>query len=181
MHCCRVAWDRVYAGLVDCTRTLGRRAQFALGAQQAQPVGDYVLGTELLEDVPRHCRRQSRVRRAAEPVLKTWTSRHAAVSPEAYLKPALRELSSADGRIDVYVIPIEGAISKPNLFILRRGLKEAISNEVEMVVLDMDTPGGRVDICLEMMEMLDRFEGLTATYVNEDAISAGFLYRSGDG
>ncbi|MEC8330015.1 MAG: hypothetical protein VXZ45_02655, partial [Verrucomicrobiota bacterium] len=42
-----------------------------------------------------------------------------------------------------------------------------------MVVLDMDTPGGRVDICLEMMEALDRFDGVTATYVNEDAISAG--------
>ena len=30
-----------------------------------------------------------------------------------------------------------------------------------------------MDICLEMMEMIDRFEGLTATYINEDAISAG--------
>jgi len=90
-----------------------------------------------------------------------------------YPKPALRDLEPKDGKIDVYVIPIEGPISKPNLFILRRGLKEAINNDVEMVVLDMDTPGGRVDICLEMMEMLDRFEGLTATFVNEDAISAG--------
>ena len=30
-----------------------------------------------------------------------------------------------------------------------------------------------MEICLEMMEMLDRFEGETITYVNEDAISAG--------
>ena len=94
-------------------------------------------------------------------------------APVYYPKPALRDLVAEDGKIDVYVIPIEGPISKPNLFILRRGLKEAINNDVEMVVLDMDTPGGRVDICLEMMEMLDRFEGLTATFVNEDAISAG--------
>ena len=75
--------------------------------------------------------------------------------------------------VDVYVIPIQGMIDKPNLYILRRGLKEAIRNDIEMVVLDMDTPGGRVDICLEMMEALDRFDGVTATYVNEDAISAG--------
>lgn len=94
-------------------------------------------------------------------------------APVHYPKPALRELDASEGKIDVYVIPIEGPISKPNLFILRRGLKEAINNDVEMIVLDMDTPGGRVDICLEMMEMLDRFEGLTATFVNEDAISAG--------
>ena len=75
--------------------------------------------------------------------------------------------------LSVYVIPVTEAIDSPNLFILRRALKEAIANEVQAVVLDMDTPGGRVDICLEMMEMLDRFEGETMTYVNEDAISAG--------
>lgn len=73
----------------------------------------------------------------------------------------------------VYVIPIQGPIDKPNLFILRRGLKEAIINDVDMVILDMDTPGGRVDYCLEMMEMLAKFDGITATYVNSDAISAG--------
>jgi membrane-bound serine protease (ClpP class) len=76
-------------------------------------------------------------------------------------------------KVAVYVIPIEGMIGKPNLYILRRGLKEAIRNDIEMVILDMDTPGGRVDVCLEMMEALDRFDGITATYVNEDAISAG--------
>jgi membrane-bound serine protease (ClpP class) len=75
--------------------------------------------------------------------------------------------------VDVYVIPITGPISTPNLYIIRRGLKEAIVNDVGMVILDMDTPGGRVDLTLEMMEMLDRFEGITATYVNDDAISAG--------
>ena len=80
---------------------------------------------------------------------------------------------SADDVVDVYVIPITEAIGKPNLFILRRGLKEAIENEVDMVLLEMDTPGGRVDYTLEMMEMLAKFDGITATYVNVDAISAG--------
>ena len=73
----------------------------------------------------------------------------------------------------VYVIPINEAINQPNLFVLRRGLKEAISKKADWVILDMDTPGGRLDICLEMMEMLDFFEGETATYINPDAISAG--------
>jgi membrane-bound serine protease (ClpP class) len=73
----------------------------------------------------------------------------------------------------VYVIPIDGAIDRTNFFILRRALKEAIRNDIEMVIIDMNTPGGRVDFTLEMMEMLDRFEGVTATYVNNDAISAG--------
>ncbi|MGB0289992.1 MAG: hypothetical protein ACPGC0_02230, partial [Opitutales bacterium] len=94
-----------------------------------------------------------------------WASEDAIAAPEA------PEAGAAP--VSVYVIPVTEAIDSPNLFILRRGLKEAIANEVDLVVLDMDTPGGRVDICLEMMEMLDRFEGMTATYVNEDAISAG--------
>lgn len=91
-------------------------------------------------------------------------------SPESEAGPRVSDLES---RIDVYVIPITDAISKPNLYILRRGLKEAIENDVEMVLLDMDTPGGRVDYTIEMMEMLAKFEGITATYVNVDAISAG--------
>lgn len=76
-------------------------------------------------------------------------------------------------KIAVYVIPITAAISQPNLFVLRRGLKEAITNDVEMILLDMDTPGGRVDVTLKMMEMLAKFDGITATYINPDAISAG--------
>ena len=78
----------------------------------------------------------------------------------------------------VYVIPISEAINQPNLFVLRRGLKEAIRKKADMVILDMDTPGGRLDICLEMMEMLDYFEGATATYINPDAISAGAFIAS---
>ena len=61
---------------------------------------------------------------------------------------------------------------------MRRGLKEAIRKKADMVLLDMDTPGGRLDICLEMMEMLDYFEGATATYINPDAISAGAFIAS---
>lgn len=91
------------------------------------------------------------------------------------LTPAERaaEVMSADGKVHVYRVPITEAISKPNLFILRRSIKQAIEMDVQVLVLDMDTPGGRLDITLEMMELLDRFEGETITFVNKDAISAG--------
>jgi len=80
---------------------------------------------------------------------------------------------AVEGPLDVYVVPVSGPIDKANLYVIRRGLKQAIANDVEMVLLDMDTPGGRVDLTLEIMDMLERFEGRTATYVNDDAISAG--------
>ena len=84
-----------------------------------------------------------------------------------------KSVETIDGVVDVYVVPITKGIGTPNLYILRRALKEAIANDVAMVMLDMDTPGGRVDVTLKMMEALDRFDGITATFVNDDAISAG--------
>lgn len=81
----------------------------------------------------------------------------------------------------IYVIPIQEAIGKPTLYIVRRGLKEAIENEIDVVFLDMHTPGGESDVMLEVMEILDRFEGETLTFVNVDAFSAGaFIAASTD-
>jgi len=75
----------------------------------------------------------------------------------------------------VVVIPVQGAIDKPVLYVLRRGLKEAIENGADLVVIDMNTPGGRADVMLEIMEALDRFPGETLTYVDDEAGSAGAL------
>lgn len=73
----------------------------------------------------------------------------------------------------VMVIPVREAIDKPILYVLRRGLKEAIEKKADVVVLDMETPGGRLDVTFEIMEALEKFEGLTITFVNKEAISAG--------
>ncbi len=75
--------------------------------------------------------------------------------------------------VSVYVVPVQEGIGKPILYIVRRGLKEAIENDIDTVVLDIKTPGGRLDVTLELMQMLERFEGDTIAYVNDEAISAG--------
>lgn len=80
---------------------------------------------------------------------------------------------AADGSVSIYVIPVRDEVGQALLFVLRRGMKEAISMEADVVVLDMHTPGGRLDVTLEIMEILDRFEGLSVTFVNTEAISAG--------
>ncbi|MDP0500361.1 MAG: hypothetical protein Q7P63_09700 [Verrucomicrobiota bacterium JB022] len=96
----------------------------------------------------------------------------------------LRRVSSADdlspafeahdgSPLTVYVVPITDVISKPNEFILRRASKEAIAHNVDVLVLDMNTPGGRLDVMLEIMEGLQSFDGLTIAYVNKEAVSAG--------
>ncbi len=73
----------------------------------------------------------------------------------------------------VYILPVRDQIGRPIQYILRRGMKEAVAEGIDMVVLDMDTPGGAVNTTLDIMEMMGRFDGITATFVNPDAISAG--------
>jgi membrane-bound serine protease (ClpP class) len=76
-----------------------------------------------------------------------------------------------------YQIPIRDQIGPPILDILRRGLKNAIEVDAEMVILDMNTPGGELGVTLEIMQeiidVFDKFEGPIITYVNKEAISAG--------
>ena len=73
----------------------------------------------------------------------------------------------------VWVIPVREAIDQPILYVLRRGLKEAIAEKADVVVPDMKTPGGRLDVTFEIMEALEKFPGQRITYVNDQAISAG--------
>ena len=76
-----------------------------------------------------------------------------------------------------YQIPIREQIGAPILDILRRGLKDAIREGADIVILDMDTPGGELGVTLEIMEEiienLGKFKGNIITYVNDEAISAG--------
>jgi membrane-bound serine protease (ClpP class) len=75
--------------------------------------------------------------------------------------------------VSVFIVPIHDVIAKPTEYIVRRAVKEAIDRKIDVLLLDVDTPGGRLDVTLEIMEMLDKFEGTTMAYVNPEAISAG--------
>jgi len=75
----------------------------------------------------------------------------------------------------VVVVPVRAMISKPELYILRRGIRQAIDSGADTLILDMNTPGGSVAVTLEIMEALDRFPGRTITYINREAISAGAI------
>lgn len=73
----------------------------------------------------------------------------------------------------VYVLPIRDAIMPPLVYLVRRGVKEAMEARADLLVLDMDTDGGRVDTTREIIGILNEFKGDTVTYVNTDAFSAG--------
>ena len=80
--------------------------------------------------------------------------------------------------LSVYVIPVRDAIGQPALFAIRSGIKDAIEKNASLVILEMDTPGGELGATLDIMKTIDRFEGGTATFINEEAISAGAIIAS---
>ncbi len=73
----------------------------------------------------------------------------------------------------VYILPIRDDIMPPLVYLVRRGVKEAMEAKADLLVLDMETNGGRVDTTREIISILNEFKGETATYVNKDAFSAG--------
>jgi membrane-bound serine protease (ClpP class) len=73
----------------------------------------------------------------------------------------------------VYVIPVREQIGSAVLYIIRRGIKEAIEQKADAIVLDMKTPGGSLGTTLEIMEAIAKFPGTTITYINNEAMSAG--------
>ncbi len=100
-----------------------------------------------------------------------------------FIVPALAEdpVEKSPQPAKVVVIPINGPISKPVFYIIRRGLKEAIEHNVDTVVFDMETPGGQIDVTLDILKAIEKFPGKTVTYVNREAISAGaFITASSD-
>jgi membrane-bound serine protease (ClpP class) len=77
------------------------------------------------------------------------------------------------GKKKVYILPIRDDIMPPMVYLVRRGVKEAMDADADLLVMDMETNGGRFDTTKEVIGILDQFKGQTVTYVNRDAYSAG--------
>ncbi|HTG45898.1 MAG TPA: ATP-dependent Clp protease proteolytic subunit, partial [Verrucomicrobiae bacterium] len=73
----------------------------------------------------------------------------------------------------VFVIPVREEISTPLTYLVRRGVKQALEAKADLLILDMDTNGGRLDSTEEILHSLAQFKGETITFVNRKAFSAG--------
>ena len=54
----------------------------------------------------------------------------------------------------VYVLPVRDDIMPPLVYIVRRGVKEAIEAKADLLVLDMETNGGRLDVTGRFHEVI---------------------------
>ncbi len=90
----------------------------------------------------------------------------------AWGAPARLPAAEAPAR-RVFIIPIRDNIEPPLVYLVRRGVKEAMEAKADLIVLDMKTNGGRIDTTEEIIDILNNFKSQTATFVNDRAFSAG--------
>jgi membrane-bound serine protease (ClpP class) len=80
--------------------------------------------------------------------------------------------ASANEKI-VYLVPIEDTVEKGLYAFLDRALTEAENNQADVVIFEVNTPGGAVDAAADIGQRLRNTSIETVAYVNNKALSAG--------
>ncbi|WP_179884945.1 nodulation protein NfeD [Bacillus sp. AFS015802] len=80
--------------------------------------------------------------------------------------------SAADSE-KVYVIPIQKEVERGLHAFLERAIKDAEDHNAELIIFDIDTPGGLVDAAGDIGQLLDGIDTKTIAFVNDHALSAG--------
>lgn len=73
----------------------------------------------------------------------------------------------------VYKVPVTKEVEKGMYAFLKRSIKEAEEANADLILLDMDTPGGFVDAAGSIAKLIDTTDIRIITYINDDALSAG--------
>jgi membrane-bound serine protease (ClpP class) len=85
-------------------------------------------------------------------------------------------LNTIAPKVKVVVIPVEGDVEPAMAAFISRALHEASKYPDALIVLEMDTFGGRVDAAFQIVDtMLNAPRGRTIAFVKTKAISAGAL------
>lgn len=73
------------------------------------------------------------------------------------------------------IIPIKGVIDLGLSAFVKREVKEAEEKNIRTIILEMDTPGGKVDAADIICNTLMNYKGETITYVLNQAWSVGAM------
>ncbi|MFO1052506.1 MAG: NfeD family protein [Planctomycetota bacterium] len=87
-----------------------------------------------------------------------------------------QDRSAADARPRVVVVPIHGEIDNATVRLVNRGVSRAREINAERVVLDIDTPGGRIDVMQRIetaIHALREGKVRTTAWISRHALSAG--------
>ncbi len=76
----------------------------------------------------------------------------------------------------VYYIPVKGEINYGLASFIDRAISKAKENNVQLIILGIDTFGGRVDACLEIVDSIESTDNIpTVAFIEDKAWSAGAL------
>ncbi len=75
----------------------------------------------------------------------------------------------------VYIIPIKKMIEPALLYVVRRGVDEAVRSDAAAIIFEMDTPGGAVNAAEGIINVITKTTIPTYTFVENDAFSAGAI------
>ena len=75
----------------------------------------------------------------------------------------------------VYVIPIKGPIESALVYVVRRGVDEAVRKKADAIIFVMDTPGGAVSAASDIISIITHTTIPTYTFVTKNAYSAGAI------
>lgn len=87
---------------------------------------------------------------------------------------AINTLSASPAQL-VYSIKVEGTVEPGQARYIERSYREAENAGAELVVLEVDTPGGRVDAALQISDTIRHSSVPSVALVKGGAISAGAL------
>ncbi|WP_075618125.1 NfeD family protein [Paenisporosarcina indica] len=74
---------------------------------------------------------------------------------------------------EIFRIPIHKKVEKGLHAFLQRAFEEAEEAGADVVILDIDTPGGFVDSAQDIAKLMDETPIKTIAFINDDALSAG--------
>jgi len=79
----------------------------------------------------------------------------------------------------IAVVEIDGPIYYEHQFeSIQRRVDRAINDGADLIVFDLDTPGGRLDLALDISNYILNLQEPTAAWVDDQALSAGILIAS---
>jgi membrane-bound serine protease (ClpP class) len=82
-------------------------------------------------------------------------------------------VSFANDQSLVYIVPIKNTVEKGLSEFINRAVETAEDKKADVIIFEMDTPGGAVDAAAAIGKIISNTKIKTVTYINQDAISAG--------